>query len=303
MKKLSTLLILSMIFNFGLASAQPQSAVSSISDEQAHEIVFNGTPDDVKKLIQNGYDVNKVYLCGTLLNEAVRSSARGKNARKYPTYALEKIKILVNAGADVNLIPCPGMSMPALHWAVSLPDELKYLEVDANNAIDEKIKNKIGECNFPGIVSKPCGDVSPEEREKIRIAVKDAMQLAYNTFSPYFMEIIDFLITNEADINLKAGTLETAPLHIAATNPQEITLAPLQYLIKKGANLNIQDKDGNTPLFGAYGLGNDRAIDILIKSGADETITNKQGLTYKNVEGKKIRGFIDVQENLILDEF
>ena len=300
--KITKLLIMAIIL-FSINKVQAQNTASQISDEQAHEIVFKGTPDDVRKLVQSGYNVNKVYLCNTLLNVAVRSSARGTNARKHPTYALEKIKILVNAGADVNLIPCPNLSMPPLHWAVSLPQELKYLEVDANKIIDEKIKNKIGECNFPGIVSKPCEEVTPEETKKIKIAVKDAMQLAYNTFSPYFMEIIDFLATNGADINLKAGTLETAPLHIAATNPQEITLAPLQYLIKKGANLNIQDKDGNTPLFWAYGLRNDSAVDVLIKSGADATITNRQGAIYKDVEGKNIRGFMDVQGNMIFNEF
>ncbi len=302
MKKTIGFLIF-VIVMLSAASLLAQNTSSQISDEQAHEIVLNGTPDDVKKLILKGYDVNKVYLCNTLLNEAVRSSARGKNAQKYPSYALEKIKILINAGANINLIPCPGFSMPALHWAVSLPQELKYLEIDANKIIDEKIKNKTGECNFPGIVSKPCGQVTPEEREKIRIAIKDAMKLAYNTFVPYFMEIINFLTKNGSDINLKAGTLGTAPLHIAATNPQEITLAPLEYLIKKGANLNIQDNNGNTPLFWAYGLKNSTAISILIKSGANKTITNNEGLTYKEVEGKRIRGFMDLQENMIFDEF
>ena len=302
MKKTISFLIF-VIVMLSAVSLLAQNTSSQISDEQAHEIVLNGTPDDVKKLILKGYDVNKVYLCNTLLNEAVRSSARGKNAQKYPSYALEKIKILINAGANINLIPCPGFSMPALHWAVSLPQELKYLEIDANKIIDEKIKNKTGECNFPGIVSKPCGQVTPEEREKIRIAIKDAMKLAYNTFVPYFMEIINFLTKNGSDINLKAGTLGTAPLHIAATNPQEITLAPLEYLIKKGANLNIQDNNGNTPLFWAYGLKNSTAISILIKSGANKTITNNEGLTYKEVEGKRIRGFMDLQENMIFDEF
>ena len=212
-----------------------------ITDEQAHEIVLNGTPDDVKKLVETGYDVNKVYLCNTLLIEAVRSAARGKYARQYPTYALEKIKILIDAGVNVNLIPCPDSSMPALHWAVSLPQELKYLEVDANKVIDEKIKNHDGECNFPGLISKPCGDVTAEEREKIRIAIKSAMQLAYGTFPPYFMEIIDFLIQNGGNVNLKAGTLGSTPLHIAVANPQEITVAPLECLIKAGANLDSQD--------------------------------------------------------------
>ena len=138
--KITKLLIMAIIL-FSVNKVQAQNTASQISDEQAHEIVFKGTPDDVRKLVQSGYNVNKVYLCNTLLNVAVRSSARGTNARKHPTYALEKIKILVNAGADVNLIPCPNLSMPPLHWAVSLPQELKYLEVDANIHIIS-LKNK-----------------------------------------------------------------------------------------------------------------------------------------------------------------
>ena len=292
-----------IIITFYTDSTFAQNATPQISDEQAHEIVLNGTPEDVKKLLETGYDVNKVYLCNTLLNEAVKSSARGKNANKYPSYALDKIKILVKAGANINLIPCDGFSMTALHWAISLPLDIQYLEGDANKVIDEKIKNKIGECNFPGIVSKPCGEITSEEREKIRIAIKGAMRLAYSKFPSYFMEIIDFLVKSGADINLKAGTLGTAPLHIAATNPQDVTLEPLQYLIANRANLNIQDNNGNTPLFWAYGINNSKAVDMLINAGANTEIVNKEGVVYKNVEGKKIRGFIDDNANMIFDEF
>lgn len=305
MKKFFEVFVIYFVAVFSCFNVSAENNISplqeEITDEQAHEIVFNGTPDDVRRLVQNGYNVNKVYLCSTLLNEAVRSSARGINARKHPTYALEKIKVLVNAGADVNLIPCIGLSMPALHWAVSLPQELEYLEVDANKVIDEKIKNKIGECNFPGIVYKPCGEIIPEEREKIRIAVKDAMQLAYSTFPPYFMEIIDFLTTNGANINLKAGTLGTTPLHLATINPQEISLEPLEYLINAGADLNIQDDRGSTPLFWAYGFNNSKAVDLLINAGARKDIINENGLSYDKVGAINIRGFMDIKGNLIFE--
>ena len=119
----------------------------------------------------------------------------------------------------------------------------------------------------------------------------------------YFMEIIKFLVDNGGDINLKAGTLGTAPLHLAAANPQEITLEPLEYLINAGANLNIQDDDGNTPLFWSYGLKNNKAIDMLIAAGADPAITNKKGLVYKDVDAKRVRGFMDTRENMIFEEF
>ncbi len=298
MKKIMGLWILLTVFSSS-SLAMAQSKTSPISDEKAHEIVMTGTPDDVRKLLDSGYDVNKVSYCNTLLTEAVLSAARGIYARKHPTYALEKIKILVNAGADVNLIPCPGLSMPALHWAVSLPAELKNLEHDANEIIDEKIKNNIGECNFPGIVAKPCHEITQKEREMIGEAIKDAMQLAYSTFTPYFIEIIDFIISKGGNVNLKAGISGVSPLHLAAANPQEISLEPLKYLIKAGADLNIQDDKGSTPLFWAYGFNNNKAVDLLIEAGADKKITNKDGNLYSEVEARMIRGLMDNKENLI----
>ena len=72
MKKTISFLIF-VIVMLSAASLQAQNTSSQISDEQAHEIVLNGTPDDIKKLIQSGYDVNKVYLCNTLLNTAIKS--------------------------------------------------------------------------------------------------------------------------------------------------------------------------------------------------------------------------------------
>ena len=51
MKKTISFLIF-VIVMLSAASLQAQNTSSQISDEQAHEIVLNGTPDDVKKLIQ-----------------------------------------------------------------------------------------------------------------------------------------------------------------------------------------------------------------------------------------------------------
>ncbi len=302
MKKIMGLWILLTVFGSS-SLVMAQSKTSPISDEKAHEIVMTGTPGDVRKLLDSGYDVNKIYLCNTLLNSAIKSLVQTQAGLLHPEDVVEKIKILVNSGADVNLIACPKNSMSALHWAVSIPQQFRYLEVNANEQIDEKIKNNIGKCDVPEIGSKPCGKVTPEERKKISLSIKTSIQLACDAFSPYFMEIIDFLVTNGADINLRTSSEGMAPLHIAVMKAQGATLAPLQYLIKKGANLDVQDNDGNTPLFWAYGQRNDKATDMLLKSGADEEITNKYGVIYKNVKGKNIMESVDKQGNTTLKEF
>ncbi len=75
MKKLTGFLMFLMIF--GNVFFKNHNAMAAISDEQAHEIVVRGTPDNVKKLLQSGYNVNKVYLCNTLLNTAIKSAVYG----------------------------------------------------------------------------------------------------------------------------------------------------------------------------------------------------------------------------------
>jgi ankyrin repeat protein len=49
-----------------------------------------------------------------------------------------------------------------------------------------------------------------------------------------------------------------------------------------GANINYQDKWGNTPLMLAINNQNHESIHSLLKNGCDQTIPNKYGLTPKD---------------------
>mmetsp|Transcript_25352 Transcript_25352/g.51629 ORF Transcript_25352/g.51629 Transcript_25352/m.51629 type:complete len:85 (-) Transcript_25352:48-302(-) len=53
----------------------------------------------------------------------------------------------------------------------------------------------------------------------------------------------------------------------------------LQLLIDAGAQLNLQDADGDTPLSNAAHQGNLRAVQVLLKAGADPRIANLSGNT------------------------
>lgn len=283
MKKLTGFLMFLVIF--GNVCFKNHNAIAAISDEQAHEIVLNGTPDDVKKLLQSGYDVNKVYSCNTLLITAIKSAARGMHAHTEPFYASEKIKILIDAGADVNAYPCPEKSMRPLAWAVTLPKQMELEGDDIFKNIEKKIKEGQEYCDFSEFISKPCKDISEQEEKQIQESIKKDFEIAIEHSKSNFINVIEILINNGADIN-KTDVQHQSLLHHAVINPQYVSLDFIKYLVEQGANINAQDDNGNTPLFTAFGLKNKKAVEALIKLGADTNIQANDGSSYRDVVAK-----------------
>ena len=66
-------------------------AEPAIDDARAHAIVLAGSPKDVRTLINSGYDLNKPYLCNTLLSTAVKSVTREPSITEPPVDALKKL--------------------------------------------------------------------------------------------------------------------------------------------------------------------------------------------------------------------
>ena len=263
-------------------------------DELAHTIILIGTPDELQKLIQNGYDVNKTYLCNTPLNSAIKAmvylAAQSMNAgeNKFsPNAVLEKIKILIKSGADVNKIACEGAMSP-LEWASTFHLQSIQAAVADNVAIMSLVEKGNGYCNIPGIISKPCKDITASELKSIKETIHQTYYQSRIKYSYLFLEILKLLLNNGANINLKDSSGQTALHRVALTPPQE-SLELMKYLIEQGADVNAQDIDGNTPLFIAHAINNDEAVNLLIQSGADTSIKNNLGMTYDFVKGKGMR--------------
>ena len=66
-------------------------------------------------------------------------------------------------------------------------------------------------------------------------------------------------------------------LHKAADHPGKVVI--LEGLLKAGANVNVQDKGGHTPLFSATTVRNRQGVRALLGAGADPWIRKNSGET------------------------
>ena len=93
----------------------------------------------------------------------------------------------------------------------------------------------------------------------------------------WYPEILDWMIEQGADVNLKDKQGKT-PLHVWYSM-ENVALI----LIVHGADVNAQDKNGNTPFHRGIGL-TEKIVNQLIRAGADFTIKNNDGISrYDNI--------------------
>lgn len=77
-------------------------------------------------------------------------------------------------------------------------------------------------------------------------------------------KILRFLISRDADINSRSYSLST-PLHEAVCNNQ---LESVEILLDSNCEVDIFDRDGETPLQLAIEMRNKEIISVLLKNGA-----------------------------------
>lgn len=91
------------------------------------------------------------------------------------------------------------------------------------------------------------------------------------------LEVAQFLLTQEVDVNmLSTNPQNNAPIH-AATAGRKLPL--VQLLLEHGANPNLKQSKGWTPLLQAVHNFDLTLCDLLLEHGADATIANDDGVT------------------------
>src|SRR5579859_4534099 len=102
----------------------------------------------------------------------------------------------------------------------------------------------------------------------------------------YRVEIAGLLLDAGADPNAKANHRGSSPLHYdadgcinAAAWDAKRQVKMIRCLLDAGANVNLQDKNGATPLHRAVRTRCAAAVRLLIRAGSDPLLKNKPGST------------------------
>jgi ankyrin repeat protein len=85
---------------------------------------------------------------------------------------------------------------------------------------------------------------------------------------------VDILLEAGADVHQATTESGDVPLGIAALQGHTETV---QRLLKAGANVNQQSKNGVTPVYFASRKGHTAVVQLLIENGADISICDENG--------------------------
>ncbi|GHU77759.1 hypothetical protein FACS189462_0470 [Spirochaetia bacterium] len=199
-----------------------------------------------EKLIRKGYTINEVggslYVTTTPLIQAVYT----KN--------IDMIKLLVENGADVNLIAEMSTPLQSAIWTENY-DNIKYL-------LDHGADVHFTKERF----------TLPLNYAVIYTIQKD------NELNEINKDIIQLLLSYGADINGLDYSGDSS-LFVSFDRHHELNTDIPDYLIQIGANINLQDKQGNSILHKAIYNRNNYSIKYILENGGDIEIKNNNNQT------------------------
>jgi ankyrin repeat protein len=256
------------------AAPQPIPETLPASVEPWVETMVFGTADEVKRLLDQG------------LNPNAATKSGGTTALMAAAPDVDKMKLLLDRGAKVNARAQSRFS--ALMVAAQYQDSAAAMNLLLDRGADVGPPAEgapVFNAN-PFFLASYAGNAAVLKRLKDAGAkIDEPMTLIGTSRTTPLLGAFKFGDTEVARTLFELGTpIEFADgngitmLGRAALN-NEVTMA--KTLIERGANVNVVDKLGMTPLLWAAAMdfGDPAMIELLLKSGAKADARNKDGLT------------------------
>ena len=126
-----------------------------------------------------------------------------------------------------------------------------------------------------------------ERPEFINAQDEYGVSALHNVMCEEQIETISFLIANGANMNIK-NNRGISPLHLVCYKENA------ELLIEAGADINQLDNQGNSPLHiqASNGVGREEIIKYLIAKGADKLLENELGQTAFDIAKKRFESKI-----------
>jgi ankyrin repeat protein len=232
--------------------------VAAEDDFELSRAADQGDIERVKSLLESGADVNSWSNLGSHSNTPLM----------YAVYMghYEVAKILIEAGADVNAAHSTDHTV--LYHALESPElqaEVIQLLVDAGVNIDYTplfwvIQYQCDNIEAPEIMTiliDAGADVNEQDQNGVTVLIAAACRGSN--------QLVDILLRLGAEVNATMEASGRTALACAVMNEQ---IETVRLLIEAGADLEIADKQGNTPLMTAKSTGSEEIIELLKEAGA-----------------------------------
>lgn len=240
--------------------------------------------DIAKLLVTNGADVNEVVWGYSPLILAIWDNQKdmvslllqkGANPNKkiieypllsaIPEASLEIIQILLDYGADINVVGSDNVT--AISWA-AFNGRIDVIELLLKNNI------KITEDNVGRAFAIAA---YMNQKKMVEYLLNKFNNLIYGTHwhcmalfsaaSAGNCDIINYLLDNGMTVDSRCGPTKSETALMTASENEQIEAVKL--LIKRGADINAQNNDGLTSLMIAVDYEHLSVVKILVESGAD----------------------------------